>query len=284
MFSRKHYAWSVLIIVFAFRFAAQAADVTGTWAIQDLQIANKVMLSMNVVQVGKGSFNNSSAFELSDLRGLTTAQMASPAGTMARFELVREAGIFAMEGYFKAGNGAGTFVFRSDPGFLQQMRALGFLDVSENRQFSMAAQDIGPRFAAEIRATGVAVSQTDRLVAMRIHGVSGDFIRRIQQVGYQPQSEDLVKLRIHGVTEDFANDVRQMYASASLEDLVRMRIHGAGVEFARDVRQAYPAASIDDLVRLRIHGVSMEYIRNMQSQSRAITLEQLVRLKIHGIQ
>ena len=120
---QQRYGWSVLILVLAFAFTVEAADITGTWAIQDLQVADKVQLSLNVIQDGKGSFNNSSAFDISQLRGLTPAQMAAPAGTMARFELVREAGTFACEGYFKAGNGAGTFLFRPDPGFLQQMRA-----------------------------------------------------------------------------------------------------------------------------------------------------------------
>jgi len=172
---QQRYGWSVLILVLAFAFTVEAADITGTWAIQDLQVADKVQLSLNVIQDGKGSFNNSSAFDISQLRGLTPAQMAAPAGTMARFELVREAGTFACEGYFKAGNGAGTFLFRPDPGFLQQMRALGFLDVSENRLFSMAVHDVGPRFAAEIRTTGIIVSTAAQLVAMRIHGVTVSF-------------------------------------------------------------------------------------------------------------
>src|SRR5688572_19801909 len=125
----KHNPWSVLILVLTFAFAAEAADITGTWAIQDLHIANKVQLSFNVIQGGQGRFNSSSAFDISQLRGLTLAQMATPTGMTGRFEVVREAGTFSCEGYFNAGNGAGTFLFRGDPGFLQQMRLLGFLDV-----------------------------------------------------------------------------------------------------------------------------------------------------------
>jgi len=284
MYFRKRNGWSVLIFVLAFAFTAKAADVTGMWVIQDLQIANKVQLSLNVVRDGNGTFNSSSALDVSQLRGLTLAQMATPIGTMARFELVREAGTFACEGYFKAGNGAGTFLFRPDPGFIQQMRALGFMDINENRLFSMAVHDVGPRFAAEIRTTGITVSKADQLVAMRIHGVTVEFIRNLQQAGFRPQEEDLVKMRIHGVTADFANQVQRMYPSASIEDLVRMRIHGVGLDFAGDVRQMYATASIEDLVRLRIHGVTTDYIRNMQSRSKNMTLEQVVRLKIHGIE
>jgi len=283
MFFRKPNGWSVLIIVLASALAARAADITGAWAIQDLQVANKLQLSFNVNRDGGGRFSSSSAFDIAQLRGLTQAQIATPTGTMVRFDLVREAGTFACEGYFKDGNGAGTFVFRPDPGFILQMRSLGFLDVNEDRLFSLAVHDIGPRFVAELRATGIALSSTDQLVAMHIHGVTPDFIRRMQQAGFRPGEEDLVKMRIHGVTPDFADEVRRMYASASIEDLVRMRIHGVSPDFASDVRRLYANASLEDLVRLRIHGVTMDYIRRMQSRGNGITLEQILSLRIHGI-
>jgi hypothetical protein len=280
---RKLNRCSVLILAFAFAVVAEAQDITGTWAIQDLQIANKVQLSFSGSLNGKGSFNSSSGFDISQLRGLNLAQVTAPVGTMVRFDLVREAGTFACEGYFKGGNGAGTFVFRPDPTFLSQMRGLGFLDIDESRLLMLAIHDVGPRFASEVRANGVAVSKTDELVAMRIHGVTIDFIRSMQQLGLKPEQEDLVKMRIHGVTPDFANNVKQMYSSASIEDLVKMRIHGVALDFARDVRQVYPTASIEDLVKLRIHGVTMDYIRNAQSRSRDISLDQVVRLKIRGL-
>jgi len=281
---QKWNGWRVLILTLAFTCAANAADITGTWAIQDLQIANKLQLSLNTVQNGKGTTNSSSAIDASELRGLTPGQMAVPMGTVARFELVREAGTFTCEGYFKAGNGAGTFVFRPNPSFIQDMRALGFLDIPEDRLFTMAVFNIGPRFASEIRATGVAIDETSELVSMRIHGVTGDFIRGIQRANYSPTSKELVNMRIHGVTIDFANAVQRMYTSAPIAKLVNMRIHGVTLEFANDVRQIFPSASIDDLVKLRIHGVTLEYIRNLRSRSGNLTLDQIVRSKIHGIE
>lgn len=280
---QKGNAWSVLVAVMAFAFTARAQDVSGTWAIQDLRVANKVQLSLTVAGTGKGSFNSTSTMDVGQLRGLNPAQLASPAATMARFELVREAGTFAAEGYFRGGGGSGTFVFRPDPGFLPQMRSLGFFDISEDRLFSLAVHDVGPRFASDIRATGVVVSRTDQLVAMRIHGVTTDFIRSMQQAGLRPEQDDLVKMRIHGVTPDFAGTVRGMYASAGVDDLVKMRIHGVQVDFARDVRQMYSTASLDELVRLKIHGVTLDFIRSMQGRVRNISLDEVVRLKIHGI-
>ena len=64
-------------------------------------------LGPSMQRVHKCVFVSSSAIDASELRGLSPGQMAVPVGTVARFELVREAGTFLCEGYFKAGNDNG---------------------------------------------------------------------------------------------------------------------------------------------------------------------------------
>src|SRR5262249_18463239 len=157
------YGWSTCVLILICGIAASAADISGTWSIQDLQIADKLQLSLNVVESGMGSFSSSSAFDIAQLRGLTREQLAAPVGTVTSFEIVREAGTFACEGYLKAGKGAGTFVFHARPEVAGQMRALGFGDVDDGKLFSMAVHDVGPRFAGEIQSTGIAVTTTDQL-------------------------------------------------------------------------------------------------------------------------
>src|SRR5207249_9727631 len=149
---------------------AQAADTTGTWAIQDLQVANGVQFSLQVTDGGRGNFQSSSEFDLSQVQGLTTAQMASPSGMIVRFDIMREAGTFICEGYFKAGNGAGTFIFKPSPSFVLQMATLGFSDVAEDMLFSMTVHDIGMRYAAEIQAMGLKVPTAPTLIPMRTPG------------------------------------------------------------------------------------------------------------------
>src|SRR5215469_8904424 len=115
MYMIKRYGWSVSVLVLLFALTAGAADITGTWTIQDLQVADKVQFSLYVNQDGKGSFSSSSGLDISQLHGLTRSQIAASAGTMASFELVKEAGTFSCEGYFKDNKGAGTFQFRPNP-------------------------------------------------------------------------------------------------------------------------------------------------------------------------
>ena len=69
------------------------------------------------------------SFNPSVFRGLPTEQIMSATQTMVRFDIVRDAGTFACEGYFRDGRGSGTFVFQPNPEFRARMQALGIQDI-----------------------------------------------------------------------------------------------------------------------------------------------------------
>jgi hypothetical protein len=62
---------------------------------------------------------------------------------------------------------------------------------------------------------------------MRIHGVSPEFVRELQALGYnRVPVEELVSMRIHGVTIDYAKKMKAGYGGVTVDELVNMKIHG----------------------------------------------------------
>src|SRR5262249_2554285 len=147
------------------------SDGRPTWKIEPVYGSNQTpvpdRIQLSFFYPGGGLSNSSVIFDPAVFRGLTAAQMASPIQTAARFDIVREAGTIACEGYFQSGRGSGTLVFQPNPDFRAQMSRLGFQDISDNQLFNMAVHDVGPRYAGELRAAGVTVSSTSQLMSMR---------------------------------------------------------------------------------------------------------------------
>lgn len=117
-----------------------------------------------------------------------------------------------------------------------------------------------PRVPVNVRAPGPGGRvDADTLVALRIHGVDGAYIRSLEEASARLRRLDvdqLVALRIQGVSADY---VRAMAAAGQAnldaDTLVAMRVHGVS---ARDARQAARSrgrrVSAEELIDRAIHG------------------------------
>jgi hypothetical protein len=277
-----------LLALFALAGPLSAADVNGTWAIHPGDSANRPQLTLETSRAGDGHghFQTSQPFDLAELRGLTPAQMASSAGTMVHFEIAREAGSFRCDGYFKQGQGAGTFVFHPNPGYASTMQSLGISGVDEDRQLSMALENVTTQYVRDIRAAGVQVQSAKQLIELRIFKVTPEYVHGLHSLGYSiTDPHQLTKLRIFHVTTDTIRGFRQAGYQPTAEQLVKMSIFKVTPDFIAQIKKlGYSDVPVEDLVKMRIFKVDADYIRAMQSRGlKDLTIEKLVRLKIAGI-
>jgi len=236
--------------------AAEEA-VTGRWMIDGSPLPDRVQLTLHWSR-GSGGSTNSFPIPITQLRGLDRRQMDSPEGATLRFEIARDAGTLACEGYFKHGNGAGVFTFSPDATFVSDMRGLGYSGLSQEQIFSMAVHDVSRAYVRGLRSLELSNVPADELIAMRIHNVTLEYIRELQSLGYAKLEPDqLVTMRIHGVETDFIRALNQLgYRAVSPDELVTMRIHGVTPDYIRNLRHhGMNSLSIDQLVSLRIHGI-----------------------------
>ncbi|HWW16938.1 MAG TPA: hypothetical protein VN310_19920 [Candidatus Dormibacteraeota bacterium] len=303
-------------IVFAFclLFAVvknHAADVrSGDWTIRHSDEAGKVEFSLIEHHHG-GNSNHESDWSMSSFAGVDFAK----AGRQdVHFTIARDAGKIECEGFLNNGEGAGIFHFQPDPNYAGEMRKIGF-DVDDEKQYSMAVQDVSLEFArqmknehltdldtdtliafrifrvdsafiADLRAAGLKISDSDKLVAFRIHGVTPQMIRTLHQAGYSPDEDTLIAMRIHGATPEFVEELKKRgYEHIDLEQLIAFRIHGVSPDFIEKLQSlGYKHPDPDDLVAMRIHNVTPEYISNLRSRGmRDLSIDQLVNMRIHGI-
>jgi len=100
---------------------------------------------------------------------------------------------------------------------------------SANELIKMAVLDISPRYRDEIAAAGY-YFDVDQLHQIRIHGMTGDWLRGLAGAGYDRLTVSQIRnIAIHRVTPDFAVRMVQQAASRPTpEQLVQMRIAYGG--------------------------------------------------------
>jgi len=297
------------VIVFVVK--NRAADRrSGDWTIGKSEEAGKVEFSL-IEHHQHGSSSHESDWPASSFQGVDF----SKAGRQdVHFTIARDAGKIECEGFLNNGEGAGLFHFQSDPNYAREMQSLGF-PVDDEKQFSMAVQDVSLEFARQmknehlseldtdkliafrifrvdsafieaLRAEGLKISDADKLVAFRIHGVTPQMVRSLHQAGYSPDEDTLVAMRIHGATPEWMEQLKQRgYDHVDLEKLIAFRIHGVSPEFIQKLQGlGYKHPDPDELIAMRIHNVTPEYISDMRARGiHDLSIDQLVSMRIHGI-
>lgn len=303
-----------LVFGFCLMFAVvenRAADVrSGDWTIRHSDEAGKVEFSLIDHHRG-GNSSHESDWPMSSFSG---ADFSKPGRQDVRFTIARDAGTIDCEGFLSNGEGAGIFHFQPDPNYAREMQKLDF-SVDEEKQYSMAVQDVSLEFARqmrnehlsdldadklitfrmfrvdsafieELRAAGLKVSDSGKLVAFRIHGVAPQMIRSFHQAGYEPDEDTLIAMRIHGATPEWIKELKKRgYDHVDLEQLIAFRIHGVSLEFIDQLQSlGYKHPAPDELVAMRIHNVTLEYISDLRSRGmQNLTIDQMVSMRIHGI-
>jgi len=108
-----------------------------------------------------------------------------------------------------------------------------------------------------LQSAGLKDLTVDEIIALKIHGVTPDYIRELRAVGIEANSPELVALKIHEVTPEYVRSL----AAAGLGNL-----------------------HVRDYLMAKIQGITPEFIQGIRSHGfKDLTLRQLIALKMADI-
>jgi beta-lactamase regulating signal transducer with metallopeptidase domain len=161
--------------------------------------------------------------------------------------------------------------------------------LNDGPKADLAAQDqeAGAQdFISEMAAAGFTNLKIDQLIALKSHGITGQFVREVATLlGKQPKVDEVVAMRIHGVSATYANEFKALGLSLDADRLIAFAIHGVTPRFINELKAAgYGSVNPDSLIAFRIHGVTPEYIQQMKGLGFAgLTADNLTAFRIHGV-
>jgi beta-lactamase regulating signal transducer with metallopeptidase domain len=134
-----------------------------------------------------------------------------------------------------------------------------------------------------MKAAGLGELTVDQLIAMKIHGITPEYIRGLHDQGLHPNTDELVAMRIHGVTPEYVHDVRGLGLNPNQDQLITMKIHDIDPNYVRGMKEAGIHADTDELVALKIHGATPGEVRGLHEQGLQPDADNLVAMRIHNV-
>jgi beta-lactamase regulating signal transducer with metallopeptidase domain len=134
-----------------------------------------------------------------------------------------------------------------------------------------------------MKAAGLDNLTVDQLIAMKIQGITPEYIRGLHDQGLHPNVDELVSMRIQGVNPEYIHDVRGLGLNPNADELVAMKIQGVDPAYVRGLKDAGLQPDIDQLVAMKIQGVSPDYVRALHEQGLQPDADNLVAMCIQGV-
>jgi len=150
---------------------------------------------------------------------------------------------------------------------------------------AIAAQ-AGAGATVQVRDDGVSA---DTLIAMRVNGVTADYIEGIERAypaARSMRNEDLVSFRVLGVTPEWLRGISAAgYGNVSPEQIQSFAALGVNPDYIREIHAAgLTRATADEIESMRATGVTGAYIRELRDAGLTrLSAEDVIELRATGV-
>jgi hypothetical protein len=143
----------------------------------------------------------------------------------------------------------------------------------------------GGSYIDSLASAGLTKLTVDDLIALKIQGVTADYVRQIKAAGLDPSVRELIGMKVQGVTPEYIRDVRATGLKPSLHDLMGLKVQGVTPEFIRALQSAgLGDLQLRDVMAAKVQGITPEFIEKVRSHGfKDLTFRQLLGLKIAGV-
>jgi beta-lactamase regulating signal transducer with metallopeptidase domain len=166
--------------------------------------------------------------------------------------------------------------------YIDGMKAAGFDNLTVDQLIAMKIQGVSPEYVHDLRSLGLS-PDVDQIVAMKIQGVDGAYVRGLKDDGLQLNIDQLIAMKIQGVTPDYVRGLHDQGMQPNADELVAMRIQGLTPDYVRDIQALGLKPTIDQFIAMRIQGVTADYIKSLQAAGLKFDVDDIIRAKIQDI-
>lgn len=146
---------------------------------------------------------------------------------------------------------------RTSSSYIEDMQAAGLKDIDVDHLIALKIQGVTPDYVRAVRNTWPNI-KIDEIIAMKIQGVNPSDAAAFKSVGFENlDAQRLIAFRIQGVTPDYVKNLKAAgFTDVTADHVIAAKIQGITPEFIQKVRShGFTNLSLSKLIQLKIADV-----------------------------
>jgi beta-lactamase regulating signal transducer with metallopeptidase domain len=168
------------------------------------------------------------------------------------------------------------------PSYIDSLKAEGFDNLSADDLIAMKVQGITTQYIHEIRAEGLKPS-ADELVAMKVQGITPEYIRQIRAMKLNSDIDSLISMKVQGITPEYVDQMHKLGFNSDSDQLVAMKVQGITPEYVDQMRKLGFRADADQIVAMKVQGIGPDYVKALNDLGIKPDADDLIGMKVQGI-
>jgi beta-lactamase regulating signal transducer with metallopeptidase domain len=166
--------------------------------------------------------------------------------------------------------------------YIEGMKAEGFDNLSADDLIALKIQGITPEYIHEIRAEGFKPSP-DELVAMKVQGITPEYIHEVRAMKLNVDVDLLIGMKVQGITPEYVDQMRKLGFQADTDQLIGMKVQGITPQYVDEMRKLGFQPDTDQLIGMKVQGITPQYVDEMRKLGFQPDTDQLISMKVQGI-
>jgi beta-lactamase regulating signal transducer with metallopeptidase domain len=134
-----------------------------------------------------------------------------------------------------------------------------------------------------LKAAGLGQITVDELIALKVQGVTPEYVRAIQEYGLHMGVDEIVAMKVQGVTPEYIRDLRAAGVTVSDNEIIAMKVQGVDANYVREIQAAGLRLNADELVGMKVQGVTPEYVRGLKEQGVETSGNEIIGMRVQGV-
>jgi uncharacterized protein YnzC (UPF0291/DUF896 family) len=167
--------------------------------------------------------------------------------------------------------------------YIDGLKAEGITDISIDQLIALKIQGVTAEYVRQIHAAGLK-PDVDELITMQVQGVTPEIIREMKISGLAQDINQIIAMQVQGVTPEYVKQLHDMGINVDANDVLAMKVQGISPEYIRAMRDAVdPKLSSDELVAMKVQDVTPEYVRAMKATGLQLDANDIIAMRVQDV-